>query len=222
MADAPPPVRISEFDAVDTTDESEIKRVFSPFVRSLHAYLNELRCLRDVQKTRRRWKARVAHPEAFGNLATDPRHWYTFHHGGRTEAQFNVGLYPTHLRVGLGFEFSLKKGGDPTAVQYAYACFTNLVRAGRHEFERFVTENGLEIEWVDTSGDPLRFIPTKDAVDLLLNLPREPLWVFVGRLLRREEDSAILGNAELLGGVMQKVFCGFRPIWEQTQMMAGA
>src|SRR5687767_362912 len=116
MSLAPPTVGEAEFIAVDIADEDEIKRRFGGFVRSLHAYLNQVPCLHDLQRVRRRWKARVASPEAFGNFATDPRHWYTFHHGGRTEAQFNIGLFPTHLRVGLGFEFTPKKGGDPTVM----------------------------------------------------------------------------------------------------------
>ena len=222
MSTTPPPIREAEFVDVDTTDEDEIKRRCSGLVRSLHNYLNQLPCLRDVPKARRRWKARVVHDEAFGNLATDPRHWYTFHHGGRNEAQFNVGFHTTHLRVGMGFEFSLKKGGDPTAVHLAYACFTNVFRADRTRFEQFVTDNQLEVETVGAGDVSLQFIPTKDVVKWLVSPPREPLWIFVGRLLRRGEDSAVLADAAALEGVMQSVLCGFRPMWEQTQVMAHA
>src|SRR5947209_6252518 len=114
MTHPPPLVREADFIAVDIMDEVEIRRRFSRMVQALHSYLNEVPCLRDLQQARRGWKSRVAENEAFGNFAAEARHWYTFNHGGRTEAQFNVGLYPTHLRVGLGFEFTLKKGGDPT------------------------------------------------------------------------------------------------------------
>ncbi|HSZ54700.1 MAG TPA: hypothetical protein VK797_03515 [Tepidisphaeraceae bacterium] len=220
MSEAPPPVREVEFLALDTTDEEEIKRLFVGFIRSLHSFLNEIPCLRDVPKIRRHWKPRSTGTEAFGTFATDPRHWYTFHHGGRTEAQFNVGMFTTHLRVGLGFEFTLKKGGDPTAVQLAYACLVNVIRADQRRFEQFVTENRLEVEWTTTDGGPLIFVPTENVSRFLINLPKEPTWLFVGRLLRRRKEAAILENASSLGGLMQTILCGFRPIWERTQMLA--
>jgi hypothetical protein len=42
----------------------------------------------------------------------------------------------------------------------------------------------------------------------------------VGRLLRRSEDAAVLENPDALGVVYQAVFGGFRPLWEQTELMA--
>src|SRR5579871_6315594 len=102
-----PIVREVEFEAVDTSDTEEIRRRFGPFVTTLHACLNELDCLKDVQKTRLKWKRLVRERRAFGNpIGVEPRHWYTYHNGGRSEAQFNVGLFHDHLRVGLGFEFT--------------------------------------------------------------------------------------------------------------------
>src|SRR5487761_1122590 len=136
----PPTFGEPEFAAVDTTDEAAIKQRFNPLVRELHSYLNGLPCLRDIQATRRRWKARTIETEAFGNFATEPQHWYTFHHGGRNEAQFNIGLCPSYLRVGLGFEFTPREYGDPAAVQLAYACFTKVIKAKRTEFEQFVAD----------------------------------------------------------------------------------
>jgi len=217
-------VREAEFQAVDTADEAEIVRRFDPFVRSLHSYLNQLPCLRGIQEARLRWKARTAETNAFGNFATEPRHWYTFHHGGRNEAQFNVGLGTAYLRVGLGFEFTLKKGGDPTVVQLAYACFANVIGANRRTFEDFVDDNQLEIEWTAIQAEirhgPVQFVLTRDVVSWLLDPPREPGWIFVGRLLKRNQDEAVLRDPDALGRVMQGVLCGFRPIWEQTQVMA--
>lgn len=220
ISQRPPPISEAQFLDLATPDEEEIKRRCIGYVRSLHAYLNQLPCLSDLQRVRRRWKARTTSTDAFGTFATDPQHWYTFHHGGRNEAQFNVGLHTTHLRVGMGFEFSQKKGGDPTAVHLAYACFINLVRSDQHRFEQFVADNRLEIEWADANGGSLQFIPTGEIVRWLLNPPRMPIWIFVGRLLRRGQDSDVLENADALGGVMESVLCGFRTIWERTQVMA--
>jgi len=216
----PPIVHDSDFIAVDTDNETGIQNYFGAFVRNLHAFLNQLPCLRDLQKTRRRWKPRTAETDAFGAFATDLEHWYTFNHGGRNEAQFNFGFHPTHVRIGLGFEFSKRKGGDPTVVGLAYACFVNVIRKDLDGFRRFVERNSFEVEWY--GGQPLSFqiIPTERVVDCLLNLLPEPSWVFVGRLLRRGTDALVLEDEGRLAEVIREVFCGFRPIWEQTQIMA--
>ena len=217
----PPTVSGADFEAVNITDQEEIRRRFSPFRRKLHAYLNQMPCLRDLQQARGQW-TRPRESEAFGNFATDPRHWYTFNHGGRTEAQFNVGLWPTYLRVGLGFEFTPKQGGDPTRVGLTYSCFLKVVREKRSPFERFVADNWLEIEWSAKDGEPNQFVPTGDVVQWLLDPPREPAFIFIGRLLQHKQDAAVLEDANALGKVMEAVFRGFRPFWEQTQIMARA
>jgi hypothetical protein len=125
--------------------------------------------------------------------------------------------------VGLGFEFTLKQGGDPSVVQLVYTCFTNVLRASRTEFEAFVADSHLEVEWAayeaEVGGGGVEVIPTSLVVNFLLNLPSNPGWIFIGRLLRRNEDAAVLGNARELGEVMRAVLCGFRPYWEKTHVM---
>src|SRR5438270_13144436 len=120
MPQTPPAITEAEFLAVDISDEDEIGRRFQLYVRDLHAYLNQLACLRDLQLARRGWKARTTETEAFGNFGLYTKHWYTFHHGGRNDAQFNFGLWPSYFRVVLGFEFTFHKCGDPTIVAFAY------------------------------------------------------------------------------------------------------
>jgi len=220
MAVYPPTVGEAEFLAVDTTDVDLIKGRFTTFLHSLHMYLNQLPCLRDVQQARRQWKARTAESVAFGNFASDPEHWYTFHHGGRNEAQFNVGLSIERYRVGLGFEFTLKKGGDPTVVQLAYACFLNVIRNDLAAFKRFVSNNQLQVEWSNYDGDDGDVVVTEEAVEWLLNPPVEPGWIFIGRLLWREEDAATLADPVALGRLMEKVLSSFRPLWERTEILA--
>lgn len=214
----PPTLREEHFDMMNTTDEEEILRRFGGFVRTLHGWLNELPCVSDLQRARRRWK-RPTNTEAFGTLATDPRHWYTFHHGGRTEAQFNLGLYPTHFRVGLGFEFSVKKGGDPTVVGL-YACFLQAVRSREQEFRTFLEDHRLEVEWWTPQQPGLQFVATDRVMDFLLNPPNETQWIFCGRLLRRDADAKVLADEHDLGSVITNVFTRFRPLWEETQIMA--
>ena len=99
---------------------------FNGFIRLLHNYLNNLPCLRDLQQARRRW-IRPRETEAFGRFHATPHHWYTFNCGGRNKPQFNVGLNRDYLRVGLGFDFTEKQFGDPTAVAFGL----RLLSAGR-------------------------------------------------------------------------------------------
>jgi hypothetical protein len=220
MAPLPPPIREADFAAVDIIDEEEIKRRFNPLVRSLHDYLNQLPCLRDIQQVRRQWKARTAEKTAFGNLASHGGEWYTYHCGGRNEAHFNLCLRPQHFSVGLGFEFSLNKGGDPTVVQLAYACFTNVVKSRRAQFEAFVEQHQLEIEWCDDTGSGLQYVPNAEVVNWLNAPPKVPRWICIARFLRAGRDAVILEDPEKLGAVIEPVLAGFRPYWEQTQVMA--
>ena len=216
----PPLVRDSDFTAVDTENESNILGHFAGIVSGLHRYLNQLPCVADIQHFRRKW-TRPKETQAFGTFAAEARHWYTFNHGGRNEAQFNIGLWPTHVRIGLGFEFSQRKGGDPTIVGLVYSCFLNQIRSDLNRFRTLVEENGLEGEWAASSGNSA-LISNEQVTDWLLNLPEEPIWVFFGRLLRRGSDSTILESEANLDRTIESVFSELRPIWERTQTVAAA
>jgi hypothetical protein len=124
------------------------------------------------------------------------------------------------MRIGLGFEFTLKKGGDPTAVHLAYACFKKVIEEQRRQFEGFVTDNQLEIEWTNKKVGAIEIVPMDAAVGWLLNLPAEPSWIFIGRLLKRDQDVSVLENPIALASVMKEIFSGFRSIWEKTGLMA--
>jgi hypothetical protein len=216
----PPIVTEKEFEDVNTLNEEKIKKSFSSFVKSLHLFLNHLPCVYDIQKIRNKWIKNRRDQKAFGTFATDPKHWYTFNRGGRNEAQFNIGLYITHLRVGFGFEFTLKKGGDPSIVQLSYACFVNVIKNELERFQKFVSNNLSEIEWFAKNGNNLEFIPTENVVSWLIEPTKEPAWLFIGRLLRRGKGKEILKNPIKLGQTIDNVFKGIKPIWEQMQMLA--
>lgn len=221
MSELPPPVREQDFRAVDTKDEEAIREHFGPFVGRLHSFLNEASCLRDVQNVRRRRNPRVTGRRAFeeGYFATQPRHWYTHNSGGRNEAQFNVGMFPQYLRVGLGFEFRAGAYGAPHAVQAAYGEFRHALGRHRPAFERWAHENAVVVEWVPKDGLGIRYVRTQNALRWLLR-PKPPDWIFVGRLLDRKRDAGILGEPAGLGEAMESVFGGLKPFWQETQ--AGA
>ena len=221
LSELPPPILEPEFRAVDTTDEEAIRDHFGPFVGRLHSFLNETSCLRDVQDARRRRNPRVTGRRAFeeGYFATQPRHWYTHNAGGRNEAQFNVGMLPLYLRVGLGFEFRAGAFGDPHAVQAAYGEFRHALRRHRPAFERWARENAIVVEWVPQDKPGIEYVRTQNALKWLLK-PKLSDWIFVGRLLNRNKDAGILEDPARLGEAMESVFGGLKPLWQEAQ--AGA
>ena len=220
MRQYPPIIRESEFTKIDTIDEGCILTNCAPFIKELRKFLNQLPCLHDIQQIRKKWKARIGKENTFDNIVAQPKHWYMFNNGGRNEMQFNVGLYSTHFRIGMGFEFSLKKGGDPAIVNLVYSCFTNIIRQNINSFDKFVHDMKLGIEWYPKVGNGLKFEPTEKVTQWLLQPSQDPIWIFVGRLLKRRDDAKILENPSELKNVFENVFGGFKPIWQKTQIMA--
>jgi len=166
----------------------------------------------------------VKNPQAFEGFAVEAEHWYTYNTGGRNEAQFNIGLFPEYLRIGLGFEFTKKNYGDPETVPMMYGYFRNVLRQYKQGFDRFAQENSLQIEW-HPQGRPegrlhLEYIPTWEVSRWFLRRSKVPNWLFVGRLLYRERDAEILKDPSRLKEVMELVFGGFKPLWKQTQTEA--
>jgi hypothetical protein len=130
--------------------------------------------------------------------------------------QFNIGMYPDKLRIGMGFNSSRAKFGDPEAVEKARSCFADVIEEQRKRFEDFVRRDSLEIEGSS--------VATEQVVDRLLELLRDfdEDWVFVGRLLKpnTDKDKKILESTVALKKTIESIFCGFRPFWEQTQLRA--
>ena len=196
------------FTQVDTDDQALIRSRFEPFVTGqLHPLLNGLHSLQGIQAIR---GGRAN--DAFGTFATGEREWYTFNHGGRNECQFNVGLGPSYLRIGLGFEFSHRKHGDPDAVLFAYLRFRKHITARQAEFRALIEELSLEVECTETG-------PGDDITNWILNDPMDPQprWIFVGRCLYREGDGEVLRDEVALAKVIDKTFAGLRPYWQASR-----
>jgi hypothetical protein len=215
----PPAIREEEFLAINTEQNDRIRDYFNPFIRQLHVFLNQLPCLYDIQLFRTNWKYHTVDIKAFGNFIVKPHHWYTYNHGGRKESQFNIGLYKDYLRIGLGFEFTKAQQGNPELVRETYENFLKIIRQDLEGFRRFINECSLEVEWGASHDKMPRIVSTANAVEWLLNPHIDAIWIFVGRLLDRNQDARILSDAVVLGSTIESVFEGFRPIWEKTQIM---
>lgn len=222
MSELPPPVTESQFRSLEGTTKEQVKKRAAPFVGELHAFLNHGSCLHDVQRIRRGFNHRVRDSPAFDDFAVDREHWYTYNTGGRNEAQFNIGLFTDYLRVGMGFEFTEKMYGEPTRVQTAYGIFRDVLRQHRQAFDRFAQDNLLQIEWLPegkAGRNNLRYVPTHEVSKWLLH-PNVSDWIFVGRLLHREDDANTLEDPTQLKQAMESVFVDLKPLWEQAQMEA--
>ena len=226
LSELPPPVEEFQFRDLEGATKEQVKERAEPLVRDLHAFLNQGSCLSDIQSIRREWRLRTRGDLAFGghDFPTDYEHWYTYNTGGRNEAQFNLGLFPTYLRIGLGFEFTRKNYGDPEHVQAAFGAFREILSQNRGAFNKFAQDNRLRVEWLRADAPrraTLEYLPTRKATEWLLR-PRVADWIFVGRLLTREDDMKILGDPVRFKECMESVFGGFKPLWRMAQTEAAS
>jgi hypothetical protein len=224
----PPPIGTTEFQQVSSVDEEQIKQDFSRFLPQLHRFLNSVPGLSDLHNVRKKkWKRGApASDGPFGTFASDPSHWYSFNHGGRNEAQLNVGMFPDYFRIGLGFEMTGKKGGEPAHVHTLYAVFADSLRRQHADAEAMSERLSLEVEWQPVNATHLEYAAPEEAVALLVDPPKEPQWIFWGRLLRRDQDAQILGDPEAFGRVLEDVLCSLVPYWVEAnhrghQMLRG-
>ncbi len=218
MSELPPPVTEDQFRSLEGSNKEQVRKRAAPFVRDLHAFLNRGSCLRDIQRIRRRLNPRIRSVAAFDDFAADREHWYTHNAGGRSEAQFNIGLFTDYLRVGLAFESSKKVHGDPEAVQRMYDSFTHTLRRYQRGFDKFAVGDSLQIEWRPRGRREREFVPPQGVSEWLLEPPAPfPEWIFVGRLLYRDRDATVLEDPVLLRREMETVFRGLKDLWEQAQ-----
>jgi hypothetical protein len=167
---------------------------------------------------------RPHYQQAFGAHKIKQGQWYTYNHGGRNEMQFNIGMVepkaksPGYLRVGLAWNIY---GPSRIKVNNSLESFRNLIREVR-SWDAFVKTNRLEIEWIHRlKKDSIAQRQTNDITEWLL---REPFpqydWILIGRLLQRDIDTVTLADPARLKNVIDSVFSGFLPLWEETQYRA--
>jgi hypothetical protein len=154
-------------------------------------------------------------------------HIFAFHHGGRWEPQFNLGMFSANpwgdnsFRVGLGFNMS-PAGSDPdreAGQANTLAWFERFQQQVAHTWRSHV------VEWMSTSGGFIQFgergpatdLLPKDAVEWLVNC-RNPSgigWVFVGRWLfvDKPEDAAVLGEMRKLVAEVEDTYAALFPLW---------
>lgn len=210
-----PPLPESEFSRLAGASDIQVEAWFSRYVADLHRFLNETSSLRTLQAWRSAWRM-PREPEAFRSYRCESGHWHTYDHGGRSEAQLNIGMFPDRLRIGLGFDFTDEEQGDPARVSRAHAGFLQAVRANETAFRALVDAQPAEMEVAPVQGGQLELVGTAQLADRLLDLALQPRWLFVGRMLRPATDGSILDSAQSLSMEINRVLMAWVPWWQKA------
>jgi hypothetical protein len=201
-----------DFAALGGADAAQVEQRFAPWIAKLHDFLNALPCIASVQGVR---FGRSTSVQTFQlrNVHYDAEHWYTFHRGGRSEAQFNVGMFPGHLRFGIGFQPTRASRGDPDAVRLAQRRFAKALRGVPGGPKRFCAANRLRVEVPNPGGGVL----TMKVRHFLRPKSRNAeSWIFVGRMLREDEES-LYTDADAFSAELERVFATLWPLWRATR-----
>jgi tetratricopeptide (TPR) repeat protein len=207
---------------------SEAARALGPKFESLLISLNEQRTSARIVDARNRAGqsgSKLYRRNSF--YAGDHGHVFGFHHGGRWEPQFNVGMFSANpwgvssFRMGLGFNMS-SAGSDPDR------------EAGQANtlawFEKFQDElrstwRGHLVDWMGKYGGFIQFGDRGPATDMLpkqgvewITNCRNPAgigWVFVGRWLfpDKADDAETLGEMRKLVATVEDTYAALFPLW---------
>jgi tetratricopeptide (TPR) repeat protein len=220
-----------DFQTLGRLAPSDAMTALGPKFEALLLSLNEQRTVKRIVEARGRvgvGGAKLFHRNSYHSGGNG--HIYAYHHGGRWEPQFNIGIFSDHpwqinaFRIGLGF--NLSPGGrdlDREAGQEQIATY----------FEQFQsalqpTWRGHLVEWMGKSsgfiqfsdrGPALDLLP-KQAVDWLINC-RNPVgveWIFCGRwlMLDKPDDARTLGEMPRLIVAVEDTFAALFPLWMAT------
>ena len=222
----PPSIGNAEFEAVTSYDGDVISEMISLFVKRLHAYLESLDCLKgihylhhyrisdDDKKTGKDFLidcfsteySRQDKPDLGGAVST--------YYGDFDEAHIGISLFPSHFRIGLGFKLVGCYFQDACAARER---FTNVLKDDSDEIQQLVRCNHFEIEAYGGRGHVgFMFIPPERAVDWLVAERNERfMWLYLGRILMRGRDRAVLENPVAFGGAIESALVALRVLWDK-------
>ncbi len=217
-----------EFAIIGTHPPEEACRLLAPRIEALFTALNSSSVAERIVQARHRmgqpgsklFQSNSCHPGAAGHIQA-------FHHGGRSEPQFNLGWFSSPpresncFRAGLGFNLAAtgrepeRAAGQERAIAYFERFQQTLERAWKRELAQWMAANGGFIQHRD--APPATDLTPERAVEWLLNCrnPAAVEWVFVGRwlFLDRADDAKILADRSKLARLVDDVFRTLFPLW---------
>jgi tetratricopeptide (TPR) repeat protein len=220
-----------DFSVLNRLAPADALATLGPKIETLLLSLNEERVAGRIVETRLRCGfagAKLFQRNSY--YSGGAGHIFAYHHGGRREPQFSLGLFGQNpwqvnaMRIGIGFNLSPagrdrdRAEGQEQAIAY---------------FERFQAAlsgvwRGHLVEWMGKSagfiqyGDrgPATDLLPKQAVEWLINCrsAREIGWIFVGRwlFLERPDDARTLGEMRRLVTSIDDTFAALFPLWVAT------
>jgi hypothetical protein len=220
-----------DFSTLSRFAPADAMTALGPKIESLLMSLNEQRIAKRIIEARARAGlsgAKLYHRNSFHSGGAG--HIYAYHHGGRWEPQFNLGLFSDNpwrinaLRVGIGFNLT-GEGRDPdrSGGQEQAAGYFELFQAALSGAWR-----GHLVDWMGKSagfiqtgerGPSTELLP-QQAVDWLINCHNATGvgWIFVGRwlFLDRPDDARTLGEMRHLVADIDDTFAALFPLWVAT------
>ncbi len=225
-----------DFDALGHLAPVDAARALGPKVEALLLSLNDQRTSSRIVEARTRSGqsgTKLFHRNSYH--AAGNGHIFAYHHGGRREPQFNIGLFSRTpwggdwVRAGLGFNLAAAArtsegdDGQEQIVAFFEAFQQQVAGAWRGHLVDWMASSGGFIQYGDRP--PAMELLPKRAVEWLINC-RNPVgqgWVFVGRWLSLDnaEDAKTLASMPKLAASVDEAFAALLPLWASVYAHAG-
>jgi len=216
-----------DFDALSHLAPVDAAQALGPKIETLLMSLNDQRTAQRIVQARNRAGqsgSKLFHRNSYHDAGSGYLHAY--HHGGRWEPQFDVGLLGgsawngSWMRIGLGF--NLVSGGrddqidgHERMVRYFESFQQQLASAWRRQLADWMSKSGGFIQY-GQRGPAVDLLPPQ-AVEWLISCrnPSAQEWIFVGcwLSLSKPADAAILGDMRQLVATVEDTFAALFPLW---------
>ena len=217
-----------DFNALGRLAPTDAMAAIGPKFETLLMSLNEQRMARRIVETRGRTglgAAKLFHRNSYHPGGSG--HVHAYHHGGRWEPQFNIGLFSEEpwrmnaVRIGLGFNLETsRREAEPSQGEENIAAYFNRFQVALSGVWR-----GHLVEWMTKSAGFIQYggrgpstdLLPKDAVEWLINCRNSSglSWVFVGRWLfmDKPDDAETIGDMRRLVADVDDTFAALFPLW---------
>jgi Tetratricopeptide repeat len=216
-----------DFDALNHLAPVDAARALGPKIETLLMSLNDQRTAQRIVEARNRAGesgSKLFHRNSYHDAGNGQVH--AWHHGGRWEPQFDIGLLGgsmwggNWMRMGLGFNLVAggrddQLDGHERMVRYFEAFQQQLGSAWKRHLADWMAKSGGFIQY-GHRGPAVDLLP-QQAVEWLMTCrnPSAQEWIFVGRWLSLSTpaDATVLGDMRQLVATIEDTFAALFPLW---------
>ena len=220
-----------EFAVLETASLDQAARTLQTRIDALLDAVNSTSTAAKIVEERRRQREPGSKLFHANSVHTDrPGHLFVYHHGGRSEPQFNIGWFSSPpfprscVRIGLGFNLSAdnRESNSTASAERALAYFSRFQHVVSTSWTRQLAD------WMAANGGFVQYGENPPATDWLPSRALEWLttsrnaaaleWIFVGRwlFLDRPDDAKILADRGTLARAVDDTFRALLPLWLST------